>query len=273
VIDRVEHLKSEDPAISMVYIFDDDFFLRTPEEIRQFAAAWQNRIGLPFYVNSTSMTLREDKLKELTEAGLISITMGIQSGSERVNYDLYDRRISTASVIRAAQLLSRYVGTGRFKLLPPAYDIIINNPYETAADLLQTVTLCRQLAKPYYAQMHSLKLFQGTRLYRKAIRDGLIDGKDETTKYNCHDTLKHFKPLMRRGGNYYLNALLYWMNGLHTDTMLGVIPAKLTGFLTGERLVRTLNGRPGIISFINGIMPTQKRIFNLKQILRKFFAG
>jgi len=273
VVARVEQLKKADSHLSIVYFFDDDFFLRTIDEIEYFSIAWKQRVGLPFYVNCTPITLHEGKLRFLLDAGLMLMTMGIQSGSERINHDVYCRNVAKGSVPKAAQLLGRFIGQGTFGLLPPSYDFIINNPYESRKDLLQTIRLVEQLPKPYCAQMHSLKLFQGTKLYRQAICDGMLSGKDELTKFNCHDTLNHFDALVRRGGDYYLNSLLYWMNGNHSDRIYGIVPAKMIGFLTRDATITFFNRNRRLVSFLNALLPTRKRIFNAQQKIRKYFVG
>lgn len=273
IVDRAAHLKKEDPSITIVYFFDDDFFLRTPEEIRRFAAAWKEKVRLPFFVNCTPLTVSEEKLAALVDAGLVTMTMGIQSGSGRVNAGLYERTIPPEAAVKASRLLSAYVGRGAFGLRPPLYDFIINNPYETAEDLMLTIRLCGELEKPYCTQMHSLKLFQGTRLYNRARADGLVSGKDEMTKYNCHDTLRHFEALVRRGGNFYLNSLLYWMNGFHTRASYGIVPARLLGPLTRSGTVEFFDRHPRLTAFLNGVLPTQKRIYNFREKVRKFLTS
>jgi len=271
IIRRIEQLKEADPSINMVYFFDDDFFLRTKDEIKKFSKAWKEKIDLPFYVYCTPLTLSEDKLEDLVNAGLVVINMGIQTGSERVNFEIYDRKMSNKATLKSAELLHKYIGSGRFGLLPPWYDMIINNPYEKEEDLLQTIELYKKLPKPYVAFMHSLELFSGTKLYKKAVKDGLINGEDEATKYNFHDTLTHLKHLIKRGGNYYLNSLLYWMDGEHNNKRYGIVPAKVLDFLTKEKTINFFNNHQLLTSLLNYFLPTGKRLYFLKQTFKKIY--
>jgi len=267
VIERVEQLRSAEPSTEMVYFFEDDFFFRTLDEIKEFSAAWKNRIDLPFYVHASPNTLNEDKLKELLAAGLVLISVGIQTGSSRINNELYHRNVSNEATVQASVLLHRYIGSGKFGLAMPCYSFIINNPYETRDDLLQTIFLFQTLPKPYYVKTPSLELFQGTKLFLKAIVDGKITGIDETTKYNFHDTLRHFKYLIHRGGDYYLNSLLYWMNGFHTKERYGIVFRVLLNVLIKPYWIDFFNRNPLFVTILNHVLPTHIRTQNIKMKL------
>jgi len=269
IIGRVEQLFRADPTIEMVYFFEDDFFLRSADEIREFAEGWKQRVALPFFVQGAPFTITEEKLTRLIDAGLVSIGVGIQTGSERTNRVVYNRNARNETTLKTARLLNRYIGCGRFSLRPPSYDFIINNPYEKDNDLLETVEFLKRLPKPYYTRMISLVFFQGILLYQQALRDGILTGKDESSKYNVHDTLKHFDRLVERGGHYYLNSLLYWMNGRHGEGWYGIIPAVLLDVLYSRKVVRLISACPRLIAFLNRILPTQKKVENARWLLKK----
>lgn len=269
VVGRVRQLKNTRPSVEMVYFLDNDFFLRTPEEIREFSAAWKTEVDLPFFAFCTPSSLTEEKLDALVEAGLAVIVLGVQSGSERTNKEIYDRHIPNSVVAHAAAILRARIGKGRFGLRFPNYDFIINNPYETRADLLETIALIRRLPKPYFALTPSLEFYQGTALYGRAVRDGKLAGRDPSTPYNCLDTLRHFAGLRKQGGHYYLNSLLYWMNGFHTGSRYGIVPAPLLGTLTGRGTIEFFERRPWLVTVLNRILPTHMRVENAKARLRR----
>ncbi|MCX5778970.1 MAG: radical SAM protein [Elusimicrobia bacterium] len=264
VVKRVEQLLAADSSVEMVYFFEDDFFVRTDNEIQQFCSAWKSRIRLPFYAQGTPLTVTENKYTELLDAGLVLVRVGIQTGSENINYSIYNRKVSNDAAIKTATLLHSRIGAGRFGFRAPCYDFIINNPYETYADLLETIYLLKRLPKPFFICMPSLSLFQGTALHKKAVADGILSGRDETTKFNFYDTLQHFDYLVRRGGNYYLNSLLYWMNGVHTEKRGGIIPSRMIDWLVRERTINYCNRNPHLITCLNQLLPTYKRAQNIK---------
>lgn len=74
----------------------------------------------------------------------------------------------------------------RIGLLSPysnLYDIISDNPYETAEDKVETLRLLYQLPRPHLLHFFSLTFYPGTDLYAKAKADGLVQD-DERDIYN-----------------------------------------------------------------------------------------
>jgi anaerobic magnesium-protoporphyrin IX monomethyl ester cyclase len=58
----------------------------------------------------------------------------------------------------------------------PHYDFILENPYETREDLMDTVRLLIKLPRPYQLRAYALSFFPGTELYKKACADGIFYG-------------------------------------------------------------------------------------------------
>ncbi|MBS1111761.1 MAG: Radical domain protein, partial [Nitrospirae bacterium] len=108
------------------------------------------------------------KLFTLKDAGLSVVIMGIQSGSDRVNFDIYNRQIKFRSVKKAAELISEV------KALP-YYEMIVDNPYETEDDMIETINSMSRLRKPYTISLAHLTFFPGTPLTEKALNDKIVD--------------------------------------------------------------------------------------------------
>jgi coproporphyrinogen III oxidase-like Fe-S oxidoreductase len=66
---------------------------------------------------------------------------------------------------------------------PPDYDLILDNPWETQKDILETIALLARLAPPYSLNLFSLSFFPGTSLYSKAIKKNIIDEKTKLDHY------------------------------------------------------------------------------------------
>jgi radical SAM superfamily enzyme YgiQ (UPF0313 family) len=92
----------KNPFVLYMNFQDDCFFSHNREWIRKFCKEYKRHIGLPFIVRVIPSMMDRDKMMMLKEAGLSWIVMGIQSGSDRVNFEIYDRNISFSSVEKAA---------------------------------------------------------------------------------------------------------------------------------------------------------------------------
>lgn len=167
MIAELESVLGKFPFIKFVFINDDNFLANPVEFIALFAHEYGERIRIPFKVLGSPYYISDRKIAVLKAAGLREVHIGVQSGSERVNRDIYKRRISRASVIAAAEIINRHHLRGR-------YDFIFDNPYETRNDLYETARLIHCLPKPYIFQPFSLTFFPGTELYDRAKADGTI---------------------------------------------------------------------------------------------------
>jgi radical SAM superfamily enzyme YgiQ (UPF0313 family) len=147
--------------------FMDEVFSLDRDWTLSICRGYRERIGLPFKCEVHPQTVDEELVAGMKAAHLAYAVVGVQSGSERTRGELYHRKMSNAEILRAADLLHRYQAI-------PFYDIILDNPYETAADLEETLDLICRLPRPYNLEIFSLAFFPGTELTRRALADGLI---------------------------------------------------------------------------------------------------
>jgi anaerobic magnesium-protoporphyrin IX monomethyl ester cyclase len=169
VIAEIQAARARFPAIAAVNVRDDVFLANPISYIAEFARLYSEQVGLPFRVYTTAQSADRAKFEELMRAGLRLVIMGIQTGSERTQ-ELYRRHVSNAQILRAAHLIHNY----RAQVPRPIYDLITDNPYESADDRCATLRLVHQLPRPFKLSIYSLTLFPGTGLYERAKADGLV---------------------------------------------------------------------------------------------------
>jgi hypothetical protein len=104
-------------------------------------------------------------VRYLAQANTLVAVLGIQS-SDRVNREVFDRHVSSETLIDVAGMLKRYNIVGQ-------YDLIVQNPYETEEDAVEVCRTLSRLPKPYQLITFPLALFPNTSLRAKAIRDGI----------------------------------------------------------------------------------------------------
>jgi anaerobic magnesium-protoporphyrin IX monomethyl ester cyclase len=170
VMRELNAAKAQRPLLRAV-AFSDDIFAPPRPWLEEFCARYRREIGLPFGMYSFPRMVDEPKVRLMREAGLWATTMGIQSGSERIRRDCYDRETSNEEIIRASRLFARY---GVCQNL----DFIGDNPYENDDDHRETVDLLSRLPKPFYFNYFSLTYFPGVDLTERALRDRFITPND-----------------------------------------------------------------------------------------------
>lgn len=66
--------------------FDDEVFILNKDWLKDFLKKYKEKICLPFGVDLHPSAITEESIKMLKEAGLEKVTMGIQSGSEKIRW-------------------------------------------------------------------------------------------------------------------------------------------------------------------------------------------
>jgi len=216
------NIKNRFPFIEAVQFFDDTFFARPVHEIEEFSKVYKEKVGLPFYCQGSPNTITEKKMDYLVNAGMVYVEMGIQTGSERIKH-LYNRNESNEKIIKATELISHYLP----RVLAPDYHIILDNPWETTDDVMDTVRLLMKVPKPYGLCISSLVFFPQTPLYFKAKKEGLI--KDEVSDI-------YRRPFYIPPRRSYANFLIYLLTFQH-------FPKRLLNLLARDTVVRSLSQR------------------------------
>lgn len=184
VVGELKMIMEKIGRIALVLMVDDNFTAQSEQSLREFCKLYKNEIGVPFACQCSPLTINEAKIKILIEAGCAKIVMGVESASSRINA-MYGRERFHVALPRALALIEQYRSKMRF---PPSYQFIIDNPYETLDETLETLKLAISLKKPWDNPIYSLMLFPGTPLQEMADKDGLIPDKiSGVCKKDWHD--------------------------------------------------------------------------------------
>ena len=223
VLQELLWVKEHLPYVGFIWISDDAFFARSPAAIAEFCRAYKEKIGLPFSCLASPLTVTEEKMALLVDAGLIYVQMGIQTGSAKIQ-ELFNRKaMSNERVMQAIRIINRH----KERMYPPSYDFILDVPYETDQDVIESLRLIAEIPKPFRLQPFALVLYPGTKLHDLATKDGLL--ADERRQI-------YAKSYTMREANY-LNLLMTLAKG-------GGFPGRLLKLLVNPPLVTVFNSRP-----------------------------
>jgi len=228
----IQELSSAKDELRMKNIhFNDDAFVQNRAWVEEFCRKYKAEIGLPFSCHLHPMTVKRDRVALLKDAGLHCVKMGIQSGSERVRKELYERPGSNMGIRRAAQILKEFQ-------VHPDYHIIQDNPFETDDDHRQTVELLLDLPRPFTLSLFSLCWLPETTLTNRALQEGVIS--ESQVEGNAKKAITDFVPRLTRP---YMKENQGW-NSLVFLIALGVIPQRLLWWLAQNDRV---NRRPDML--------------------------
>jgi anaerobic magnesium-protoporphyrin IX monomethyl ester cyclase len=201
LVEEIAIIKNRFPFIKGFWLMDRNFFSNyTTEEIREFAEENKTKIKLPIRVVGIIPSPQiSEKLSILADAGMVFARMGIQTASEHTR-KLYKRPFSNEQVEIMAHTLNNL--RQKTKPLNIYYDLIIDNPWETEEDVVDTLMFLSKLPVPFGLHMYSLCFFPGTELYERALQEGIItEGDENIYRKNWSDYKKK-----------YLNSLFFLLN-------------------------------------------------------------
>ncbi len=198
--------------------FEDDVFAFNQKWLDEFKIAYKEKINLPFHCYVTPSTAKDSILKSLAEAGCESVSMGIQSGSEKIRTKLLHRRHSDELIIAAAERIKKYG-------LKLQAEYIFGFPEETPEEMWKSFELNDKL-NAYNTASFIFYPYPKTALADYSIENGYLskedydkikDGygsyhtscwldlpyKDEVYKFNAmlpvwNVTPKFLKPILKR---------------------------------------------------------------------------
>lgn len=228
VLEELKYIKEKFPFFSQLRIDDDTFFFYSKEEMEYFKDEYKKYVNMPIYVTGGQpMVIKEEVLKPMVEAGMTKIRMGIESGAERIQ-DMYQRKIPNKKILEACRTINK------FKNLEVVYDFILDNPWETEEEAIQTLNLILEIPHPFKLSLFSLTFYPNTDIHLKAIEDGIVKENDDTIG-------KHYYSIK----NTYLNLVYYICD-------IRWIPKRLKLFLLRDN-VRNSSFKPIIMLFLRMI--------------------
>ncbi len=190
VIEELVLAKNKFSHLTKINFWDDSFIARRKEDFIIFQKLYKKKINLPFFALIEPMAFDFEKVKLLRDSGLASLQLGIQTGSERINRDVYNRRVSNPRIIEVARQI-RELG------IDVIYDVIFNNPYEEPCDVAESVNLFLQFPWPVSLQGFNLIFYPGTQITEKALQDGYISAKEETENDSTIEGIKNSPTSMK----------------------------------------------------------------------------
>ncbi len=166
LIGELERVISENPDIVYINFHDDCFLACGMEYLREFREKFKARVGRRFIARTAPAYVTEERLELLKDAGLSWISVGLQSGSDRVCREVFCRRSTREKFLQAAALIHKF-------RIAAFYDFIFDNPWESEEETFETVTAIMETPRPYHAELFSLVFYKGSALRSRAEEEGL----------------------------------------------------------------------------------------------------
>jgi len=169
IVDEIKRAKSKQPHLSTVNFHDDSFLALPYKQLEDFAKLYKQEVKIPFAVGGVIPNyVRKDKIALLVDAGMNRVRMGIQSGSDNI-LQFYKRPTKLHRIKEATKILNKF----NKYMIPPSYDIILENPVEKVEDTRATVDMIYEMPRPFTLNVYALRVIPNTIMAKQIEERGL----------------------------------------------------------------------------------------------------
>jgi anaerobic magnesium-protoporphyrin IX monomethyl ester cyclase len=167
VLDAIEKAVARAP-VKMIQIKDDTFTTNRKRVIALCRGIRERNIRFLWSCDTRVDVLSEELLREMRLAGCERLSLGVESGSQKI-LDAIDKKITPAEIVASTELAKKY----GIKL---RYYMMLGNRGETRETLDETLRFLER-AKPHQYIFACLSVYPGTRDYDRAVEAGWLDAE------------------------------------------------------------------------------------------------
>lgn len=141
--------------------FLDSFLVASRKYLLNLFARYKQEVGLNFFAQFLPRQIIEkpDILEAAVKAGLAFTVIGIQSGSDRINREIFNRLMPNREAVELANLINQYDSVDL------QYHLITHNPFVGEAEFQESLELIKILPKKKSELvLIRLRAFPGTRM-------------------------------------------------------------------------------------------------------------
>lgn len=181
VLDELHEIRNN--GLLSYVIFLDDTFTINHKWIRNFLTAYKEQLSVPFGIHARAETINQRMLQQLAESGCKHITYGVESGSERLRYEVMHRNI------RNKRLVEAFRWTKDLGMLATA-NYIIGTPTETREDIEATIALHYEIEPDDFGYFVFYP-YPGTPMYKYCIEHKLLPPDHLEREANHRTSILH----------------------------------------------------------------------------------
>lgn len=210
VIKELKQTKLKYPLRTV--FFDDDVFIFNKNWLYDFLKKYREQIGVPFICNVQATLLTGETAARMKKAGCFRVSMGIETGDERLRRSLLKKNVSDTQIIDAAQNLKKY-----------GIKILTNNmmclPEETLDEALKTIRLNIRIGTEY-PWCSILQPYPGTEIEKYSVAKGLMKPKDHRS---FSSTFFKDSPLKQKNINELVNLQKFFYLAIKLPFLVPII--------------------------------------------------
>ena len=166
-----------------IITFNDEVFGVFDDWVADFAKVYKEKCDIPFECELVPRLVKEHNMELLADAGMVSMHFGVQSGHDDVRNDIMHRPGSNDELIEKSDILKR-VG------ITPQYDIILDNPFDSAESLSEALRLILAFGTPIKLNTYKMQYFPHYPFTNMALEAGHVT-PDQVTDEGIADAVMY----------------------------------------------------------------------------------
>ncbi len=170
VIEEIKYRLDRCLAPSLV-VFNDEIFGMFEDWVVEFGAKYSSQIGIPFDCELVPSLIKENNVRKLAQAGMVSMHFGVQSGQDQIRKDIMHRPGTNDDLMQKSKLV-RSLG------IQPQYDIILGNPFDDGNSLSDALGLLLSFGTPIRLNTYKMQFFPHYPFTNMALEAGHISQAD-----------------------------------------------------------------------------------------------
>ena len=170
VIEEIKYRLDRCRVPSLV-IFNDEVFGMFEDWVEEFSTKYSSQIGIPFDCELVPSLIKENNVRKLAQAGMVSMHFGVQSGQDQIRKDIMHRPGTNDDLLQKSRLV-RDLG------IQPQYDIILGNPFDDENSLSDALGLLLSFGTPIRLNTYKMQFFPHYPFTNMALEAGHISQAD-----------------------------------------------------------------------------------------------
>ena len=206
VIEEINYRRAKVHDVKVIN-FNDEVFGVFDDWVTDFSAKYKEQVGLPFECELVPKLIKQHNVEKLVDAGMFSLHFGIQSGHDETRKEIMHRPGTNEELGEKAVLLR---GLG----VELQFDIILDNPFDTAESLEGAMDFLFSLPRPFNLNTYKMQYFPHYPFTKMALAAGHVQPEDVTYEAVSESVLYNmvFRPKMSfRNRRDYLENCIYLM--------------------------------------------------------------
>ena len=187
--------------VEMLRFVDEILFPRSIDKLKEFAASYKQKIGLPFICFGRIGYLTEEKVSVLKDMGCVSLSIGIESGNEHIRKNILNRPMTNEQIVEAFDVCNRH------RLRTMAFNLM-SMPGEGRKEIFETIEVNRR-SRPGLTCVGFVYPFPGTPLREFCLKKGYIKENDPIVDYERDSIIRNGKINKKKQIGLFRTFVLY----------------------------------------------------------------